>query len=295
MVTVGLVGAGAMGSALGAGWVGGARVVTSTVGRTPRTAALVASAGLTRLETFDDVLAASDLLVSVVPPGAALSAAQGIAEAARRVGARPLVADLNAVSPALVNQIAGVLAAAGLDLVDGAISGPPPAPDSRPVRVYVCGPRAGELAALPSPWLDVVRLSGPLGSASALKMCTASMYKGTKALVMQALMTAESFGVREEFLLDTSQVWPDEVPGWHRDVAVAASKAWRFVDEMHQIAATQRAAGLPAELFEGVAAAYARAATTALGQVAPEDIDPGVSVDEVLAGLAPPGRPPELQ
>ena len=131
----------------------------------------------------------------------------------------------------------------------------------------------------------MVRLDGPIGTASALKMCTASMYKGTKALEMQALLTADAHGVREEFLADTAREWPDAVPRWHLDVAVAATKAWRFVDEMQQIARTQSDVGLPAELFEGVAAAYTRAAETELGQSAPEDVDRASSVEDVMARL----------
>ena len=48
----------------------------------------------------------------------------------------------------------------------------------RSTRVYLSGPPAAALAGLPAPWLDVVVLPGGLGAASALKMCTASMYQG---------------------------------------------------------------------------------------------------------------------
>jgi hypothetical protein len=116
-------------------------------------------------------------------------------------------------------------------------------------------------------------------------MCTASMYKGTHALVMQALLTAEANGVRQAFLDDTARRWPADVPNWHIDVAVAASKGWRFVDEMNEIAQTQADAGLPAGLFEGVAAAYEWAARTQLGHADPEHVDPSTTVDAVVAGL----------
>ena len=300
MVRIGLVGAGGMGSALVAGWVaGGALVVTSSCGRSARTIALASAAGMMSVGSLDEVVAMSDIVVSVVPPAAAVSAATDIADTAARArrelgpgktAARPLVADLNAVAPSTVRRISQLLAEGGCDLVDGSISGPPPREGARPVRLYVCGPRANELCNLPSPWLEIIELGGPLGAASALKMCTASMYKGTKALIMQALLTAEAHGVREEFLADTARVWPAEVPEWHHDVALAASKAWRFVDEMHEIASTQRDAGLPGALFDGVAAAYARTAQTELGHTDPEAVDRLVSIDAVLAALrAPPG------
>lgn len=165
-----------MGSALGAGWVaGGARVVTCVAGRTVRTRELAAAAGLDTVRSLDEVVAGSDLVASVVPPVAAVSAAEGIAAAAARAGVGPLVVDLNAVAPSTVRRIGELLAGAGCELLDGSISGPPPRANAAPVRVYVCGQRAGEFADLPSPWLDVVALPGAVGAASALKMCTASM------------------------------------------------------------------------------------------------------------------------
>lgn len=66
---------------------------------------------------------------------------------------------------------------------------------------------------------------------------------------------------------------------------MAAAKAWRFADEMREIASTQGDAGLPAALFEGVAAAYAHAAGTRLGRTPLESLDRTAGMDEVLAGL----------
>jgi len=275
-----------MGSALGAGWVaGGARVLTCLVGRSDRTRTLAEAAGLDLAATLDEVVAECDFVTSVVPPASAVSCAEKIAQAAERHDVHPLVIDLNAIAPSTVRHIGVRLAEAGCDLLDGSVSGAPPSSDSSPTRVYVCGPRAVELMQLPNPWIDVVQLAGPVGAASALKMCTASMYKGTHALVMQALLTAEANGVREPFLEDTARRWPADVPHWHIDVAVAASKGWRFVDEMSEIAQTQADAGLPAGLFEGVAAAYEWAARTELGHADPEQIDPSATVESVVAGL----------
>jgi 3-hydroxyisobutyrate dehydrogenase-like beta-hydroxyacid dehydrogenase len=286
VITIGLVGSGAMGSALGAGWVvGGVRVVTCVVGRSDRTRSLAAAAGLELVSTLDEVVSACDIVASVVPPAAATSCAESIAQASERVNASPLVIDLNAIAPSTVRRIGLRLSEAGCDLLDGSISGAPPRSPSSPTRVYVCGPRSIEFTQLPNPWIDVVYLARPVGAASALKMCTASMYKGTEALVMQALLTADANGVREQFLDDTARRWPDDVPHWHIDVAVAASKGWRFVDEMKEIARAQADAGLPAGLFEGVATAYEHAARSELGHADPEHIDPGTTIDGVLRGL----------
>jgi 3-hydroxyisobutyrate dehydrogenase-like beta-hydroxyacid dehydrogenase len=285
MVTVGLVGAGAMGSALGANWIaGGADVVVCAADRSPRTQRLVAAAGLRSVPDLEDVVRA-DLVVSVVPPAEAVPAASMIMRAAKRAGVTPLVADLNAIAPSTLQSVQEVLGHAGLDLVDGSVSGPPPRANGIATRIYVSGPRSAELTGIASPWAEVIALPGNTGQASALKMCTASIYKGTNALIMEALLTASAHGVLDEFIADVSHVWPDHVPKWHLDVAMAATKSARFVAEMHEIALTQSAQGLPAALFEGVAAVYERSASTKLGRIPPEKMSPATSMEEVIAGL----------
>src|SRR5437588_2071504 len=92
MTTVGMHGAGHMGAGLG--WAlreGGARVVTTLAGRSPRTAKLAADAGLEPLASLDAVIAAADVVLVVTPPGAARDAAAQLAVAIQRTGERPLV------------------------------------------------------------------------------------------------------------------------------------------------------------------------------------------------------------
>src|SRR5687767_7379295 len=119
MMTIGLIGAGHMGSGLG--WAlrgGGHEVVTTLAGRSGRTARLVAEAGLAVLPDLTAVVAAADVLLVVTPPAAAESAAADIVAAA--TAARPLVVDLNAIAPSTVELIGRTLGRAGFDLVDGA-------------------------------------------------------------------------------------------------------------------------------------------------------------------------------
>jgi 3-hydroxyisobutyrate dehydrogenase-like beta-hydroxyacid dehydrogenase len=212
-----------------------------------------------------------------------VAAAAAIATAARGTGTRPLVVDLNAVSPPTVGEIARVLD--GLDLVDGAISGPPPT--VRPgARVYLSGPRAAEVAALPWRHVTASVVGTEAGSASALKMSTASVYKGLVALYAQALRSAAYHGVLGPVVDDLAGAGHDLVHA----VAVSATKAHRFVAEMHEIAATQRAAGLPPELFEAFAAVYADLATTDLARDDPESVPADVTAEALLARLRRAGR-----
>src|SRR5436190_6744995 len=110
MTTIGMLGAGHMGAGLG--WAlreGGARVVTTLAGRSPRTAKLAAAAGLEPLDSLDAMVSAVDVVLVVTPPDAARDAAAQLAAAIHRTGERPLVADLNAIAPSTVDDIATTL------------------------------------------------------------------------------------------------------------------------------------------------------------------------------------------
>jgi 3-hydroxyisobutyrate dehydrogenase-like beta-hydroxyacid dehydrogenase len=270
-----------MGSGLG--WSlreGGESVVTTLQGRSTRTGTLVRQAGVDLLADLDAVVRAADVLLVVVPPESALAAATAIAGALGRTGARPLVSDLNAIAPSTMEQIAAIV---GVDTVDGSISGAPP--NVRPdARIYLSGPRADQVAGLAWRHVTPVVVGDRIGTASAVKMCTASVYKGLSGLITQALRAAKHYGVADHVLADLS-----EGGGYRpaRQVTMAATKAWRFVGEMQQIAQAQQAAGLPAELFEAMATVFADLARTDLAQGDPESVDASVTADEVLARLRP--------
>jgi 3-hydroxyisobutyrate dehydrogenase-like beta-hydroxyacid dehydrogenase len=280
---VGIVSAGAMGSALGARLRdGGVRVVVALDGRSERTGRLAADAGLEDVGSLESLLRAAEVVFSVVPPGAAVDVPAEIA--ARAGSARPLVVDLNAVAPSTVLCIQAALSDAGLDAVDGSISGPPPRARGT-TRVYLSGPRAAEVAALPLEGVDRVVVSDVVGAASAVKMCTASVYKGRVALLIQALRTARAHDVVEHVLGDLAETGAADPARAGTTVARASAKAWRYVAEMEEIAATQAAAGLTPELFRALATVYAELADRAVAH-APEDVEEDADLTSVLARLS---------
>lgn len=269
-----------MGAGLGVALrMGGHDVATTLAGRSERTRRLVADAGLTVLPGLAEVVAAARILLVVTPPGAAVDAAHDIAAAAKAAQQRPLVADLNAISPTTAQRIESILRDAGLDLVDGAISGPPPS--VRPgARIYLSGLRAPEIDALGWVGVETILLGGPVGQASAVKMCTASVYKGLAALVTQAMRTADHYGVLNAVMADFGGRFADP-----DDVARAATKADRYVAEMREIASTQRAAGLTPALFEAFAEVYADIAETPVAEGDPEAPTAQFSAAEVANAL----------
>ena len=278
-MVVGLVGAGEMGSALGARLRdGGARVVVALEGRSERTRTLATDAGLEDVGSLARLLGEADVVLSVVPPGEARAVAADVA--AQGGTLRVLFADLNAVSPKTMGEIGATLAAVGVETVDGSISGPPPR-RAGTTTIYLSGERAAELAALPLDGVERVVVGDALGLASAVKMCTASVYKGRVAILAQALRTAHAHGVVQPVLADlaaTGLVDPERVGA---TLARASAKAWRYVAEMEEIASTQEAAGLTPDLFEALAGIYAGLAAVAVAD-APEHVPDSTSLATVL-------------
>jgi len=281
VTTIGIASPGAMGSALGRAWAaGGARVVATVAGRSERTREL--AHGLELLPSLTDVVRAADVVVSVCPPATAGAVLDDVIDAAGED--RPLLADLNAVSPDTMADLESRATDAGLALVDGSISGGPPVPGGD-TMVYLSGSRAAALAELPADGLRTRVVGDRVGTASAVKMCTASVYKGTTAVWAQALQTAYELGVLDVVLDDLAEEHPAEVARAARRIAVSTSKAERFVGEMEQIAVTQGRAGVSAELFGGMAAVYRRLATTEVASLSPEDAAALTDLEAVLRRL----------
>ncbi|MEV4403953.1 DUF1932 domain-containing protein [Actinoplanes sp. NPDC049598] len=208
--------------------------------------------------------------------------AAGVAGRAAGVAGRgegPVVADLNAVSPETMARVARELD--GLRVVDGSISGPPPS--VRPgARVYLAGAGAEVVAGLPwAGMIEPVVLGDRVGAASALKMCTGSVYKGMVALITQAMRTAGAHGVLDPVLADLERNGLADTAG----VAQAATKAHRYVGEMREVSATQAGAGLTPDLFAAMAAVYADIAATRLADGDPETAR-DLTATEIVARLA---------
>ena len=92
----------------------------------------------------------------------------------------------------------------------------------------------------------------------------------------------------EEYLVDLNATQAAIRAGYSEKTA--EQQAYQLLQKTsvsEAIAAAQAAAGLPRELFEGLAAVYAALAETSLGREAPESIAPDVALEDVLAALRP--------
>nr|BFE77362.1 NAD(P)-dependent oxidoreductase [Actinoplanes digitatis] len=224
-------------------------------------------------------MAQADVILVVTPPGAAVDAATEIAAMAGARRDRPLVVDLNAISSATAAEAAEVITAAGFDFVDGSISGPPPT--VRPgAALYLSGPRAAEVADLRWTHARPVVVGDRIGAASAVKMSTASVYKGLMGLMTQAIRSASEHGVLEPVMADLGESF-----GTPYEMALAATKAHRYVAEMREIARSQAAAGLTPSLFEAFAEVWADIADRPLADGQPETLPRAITARQVADGL----------
>jgi 3-hydroxyisobutyrate dehydrogenase-like beta-hydroxyacid dehydrogenase len=293
--TVALLSPGDMGHAIGRALrSGGLRVVTSLEGRSARTAALATAAGIEALPDDATLVREADALLAVLVPAAAPALGERIARALEETGATLLYADLNAIAPRTAHGIGVRLEGAGARFVDGGIIGGPPQPGRAGPRIYLSGAPAPELEVLGQHGLEVRVLGPEVGQASGLKMCYAAMTKGLTALATELLVAGEAMGLSAPLraeLEGQQSLW-----GWmQRSVPGMPPKAYRWVGEMEEIAATFAATGLTPRILEGAADMYRFVGETPLGQETPEARRQGTTLEEVVRILAqslPPGEGP---
>jgi 3-hydroxyisobutyrate dehydrogenase-like beta-hydroxyacid dehydrogenase len=254
-VTVAILHPGEMGAAVSGCLVSrGIRVVWASEGRSSATQKRARDFGLEDLSSLDRALEVSDVALSICIPSGAFELAQQVA--AQRF--RGVYVDANAIAPELSRKIGRLIENAGASFVDGGIVGLPPAHD-RMSRLYLCGARANEIAALFSgSRMEAIAIAGSIGAASALKVCYAAWAKGETALLAGIRSLARYEGIDETLLKE----WNDSQPGLARRsdlITSRARKAWRWAGEMEQIAASFDAANLPsgflanAELYRRLA------------------------------------------
>ena len=285
--TVAIVSPGDMGHAVGrALGARGIEAIACLANRSERTRRLAAEGGVRDCPTPAETLERADLVLSIVPPGMAARAADETAKAMAASGFRPPYADCNAVSPETARAIGRRISEAGADFIDGAILGPPPRAGRSATRLYFSGERAGPLSELEGEGIVVRLLGEEIGRASGLKMCYAALTKGTHALQTAVMTLAESLGLGEE----ASREFRESQEASWGQMASSAPRlpvvAWRYVDEMRQIAGTFESAGVTPMFHRGAAQVYSHLAATPLAEGAPETMDGSLSPRRAAAVYA---------
>ena len=185
----------------------------------------------------------ADLVMSILVPAEAMGVARKVADAMRAAGASRPFADCNAVSPRSASEMASIISAAGGDYIDGGIIGGSPAKGAVP-RIYTSGPRAGLMDELDGKGIAVRNLGPGIDRASGMKMCYASMTKGTNALRVAMLTAADSLGLYDELIEELAYSQGEALSAMESQIPGLPANAGRWIGEMEEIAATFAAAGV---------------------------------------------------
>jgi putative dehydrogenase len=256
---VAIIGAGAMGSAIGKRLVDhGVDVITPLEGRSEASKARAREAGMTTVP--DEQVASSDIVLSIIPPGDALPLAGKLAPILARSNKRAIYVDCNAVNARTAERICAVVTGAGLPFVDAGIIGGPPAAGYAGPAFYASGSDASRFATLGQYGLDVRVIDGPVGAASAMKMSYAGITKGFTALGAVMMLAATRAGTAEALRRELAQSQPELLAWLTRQVPRMYSKAYRWIAEMEEIAGFVEEDHAGHKVFEGAAELYRRLA-----------------------------------
>lgn len=282
--TLGLLGTGDMGSAIGAAYVrAGFRVIAALAERSTHSRALAAKAGIEDVVTLRAVAREAELILSIVPPANAHACAESAAVAMVEAGTQPLFVDCNAVSPATACSIAGIFDALGAPFVDASIIGRGPVPNVEPpTRIFAAGAERTRVLELTVPGIRMLDMGEQIGRASAIKMAYAALNKGTDALYAAVLLAAEQLGVRPELMAEFELSQQEALARMNARVPYLAATAERFAGEMAEIAATYEAAGVTPLFHRGAEWLYATLATTPLAHETRATLPRARSLDEAL-------------
>jgi 3-hydroxyisobutyrate dehydrogenase-like beta-hydroxyacid dehydrogenase len=179
--TIGVVAAGAMGSAVSRKLTSaGCKVLTNLDGRSEATRRRAHDAGMQDVSLLD-MARRADWVLSILPPSDAFTFAETFLADANRAcahGCRPLVfVDCNAVNPQTVKRIAGLFGGSEVKFVDAGIIGGPPSEGYDPTFYASADVKdvgvLDEFTGLSKYGLKITPLKGEgagVGDASALKM-----------------------------------------------------------------------------------------------------------------------------
>lgn len=225
-------------------------------------------------------LAACELILSVVAPASALSAARAFAPSARPGQA---FVDLNSTAPGVKHAIAELLEPLGVTVVDGAMTGGGVSLDGHRIPISLAGPAAPTVAATFARLGLVAAVVGDeIGQAAAMKMLRGVVIKGLEALSVEAFTAARLYGI-EHLVLDSISESLDRWP--IRDfitmlVTTHTRYCGRRSDEVEMIRATVEDAGVDPVMSTAASRLFERSVASDLRieDRSPEDFEESIDV-----------------
>ena len=220
----------------------GVEVLTCLKGRSEVTRKRARNAGVKEVSTLTELVADSDLIVSLVVPSAAKRVAAKVAQGLSKSQRKGLLyLEANAISPMTTQAIGQMLETAVF--IDGCIIGSAGKLTQGAV-VYVSGPEAERIKGLEKFGLSVSIVGPSVGQASAFKIIYAGLTKGLQSLFTELLLGAKRLGVLDEILARYDESFPGLAEKVGHSIAALPVHAARRAEEMAELAETFRHYGL---------------------------------------------------
>lgn len=256
-------------------------VITALEGRSEHSLRLAQEAGLRDVGSLERVVDAADLILSILPPAAAVDQAKSVATAMKDRGRTPVYIDCNAISPDTAREVSAVILEAGALFIDAGIVGLAPGKGTGP-RFYVSGPNVEPMLELDGKGFQVIAAGNNVGEASSLKMVYAGLTKGTWTLQTAVLLTAQELGVADALLEELEFSQGAALEAMRARIPFLPADSARWVGEMEEIAATFAAAGVHSGFHEGAADIFKILAQTPFAEETRATMDTSRTLEEAL-------------
>lgn len=241
--TLGLVGVGEAGAAIGAGLTEGGHRVLGYDARPEQVGETAAAAGVELVGSPAELAARCEVLICLTNAKTAAPVARTLMPSLDR---RHLYADFNSASPELKEEVAGLVSGTGARFVDGAVMAAVP-PKRHQVPVLLSGSGARDFHAFGTPLgMNLEVLGEVAGQASAVKMFRSLLVKGLESLILECAFGAHAHGVTARVFDSMAGSLP--MHDWHELASYLMTRsvthAERRASELDEVASTLRAAGI---------------------------------------------------
>lgn len=259
----------------------GHEVICALDGRGAHTRDLASQAGLRDVGSLEATVEEADLILSILPPAAALGLAQNVAEAMQVTGKTPAYADCNAIAPETARSVGDAITGAGAKFIDAGIIGMAPGIGAGP-RFYVSGPDHALMLPLDGKGFRVTGMGDEIGQGSAIKMAYAGLTKGTWTLQTAVLLAAEQMGVRDALIDEFEHSQSAALAAMRARIPYIPADSARWVGEMEEIAKSFGDVGVPSGFHEGAAEIFRVLERTPFASETRTDMDRSRTLEQAL-------------
>jgi 3-hydroxyisobutyrate dehydrogenase-like beta-hydroxyacid dehydrogenase len=256
-------------------------VLTCLSGRSLRTVELARIGNFRIVETMDELVVQSDLILSILVPDRAREIGCEVASSLVNTGQNTYFVECNAISPDSSKIIEQIITESGGRFIDGGIIGSAPAKGDSP-RFYVSGPESDVMSALDGTGIVVKVVGDKVGQASGIKMCYAALTKGSNTLHVALLAAAHKMGLTDTLREELSNSQSSHLKVMENGISKLPANSHRWIGEMEEISATFESLGVTPLFHMGAAEIYRALAATPFASETPESIDPDRSAWETI-------------